>query len=75
MSPTDKAGGAGDYINMETHEIAQYAADWKRQKKDRRSRSIALSPAVINNIAASKPQRLIHIVLAVALPVLAGAMA
>ena len=60
---------------MEDHEIARYAADWKRQKKDRRSRSIALNLATIRNIAASKPQLLIHIVAAVALPVLAGAMA
>jgi hypothetical protein len=60
---------------MEDHELHCLNRDKRRQKKDRSSRSIALSLATIRNIAASKPQRLIHIVAAVALPVLVGAMA
>jgi hypothetical protein len=60
-------------MTLDTFTLGLLRRDQKRQKKDRRSRSIALSLATIRNIAASKPQRLIHIVATVALPVLAGA--
>jgi hypothetical protein len=60
---------------METHEITQFAKDWKRQKEDRRARSIAFNLAAMTSIASSKKPRLIHILAAVALPVIAGAMA
>jgi hypothetical protein len=60
---------------MPQHELQQYRRDQERQRSDRSARKAALLRSEVAHILATKAQILISVLVAVALPVIAGAAA
>lgn len=58
---------------MDQHTVQLLRRDQTRQREDRSARKTPLGLAIARNIAAMKPERVISILLAAALPVIAGA--